>query len=175
MPKFDIPTLQLILVAVVALAFLVQAIVLVLVLVAVRKFARSLTEEVQDLRSAVMPIVDTTRKLVERLAPKIQETTADLAVLTRALRDQAADVQAAADDIIARARNQAGRVDSMLTSLLDAVDRATVFMAETVSRPMRQLSAFLASARAVVESLRANEAPRRAEPDRPAGNRDMFV
>ena len=175
MPKLDIPTLQLILVAVVALAFVVQAIVLVLVLVAVRKLARSLTEEVQDLRSAVMPIVDTTRNLVERLAPKIQETTADLAVLTRALRDQAADVQAAADDIIARARNQVGRVDSMLTSLLDAVDRATVFMADAVSKPMRQLSAFLASAKAVVESLRNNEGPHRAPANRSSSDHDMFV
>jgi methyl-accepting chemotaxis protein len=175
MPKFDIPTIQLALVALVALAFLIQAIVLVAALSVLRKLAKSITDEIEDLRSSVMPVIEKTHDLFERLAPKIESTTADLAVLTRALRDQTADVQAAADEIIARARRQAGRIDQMLSSVLDAVDRAGVFMADTVAKPMRQLSAFLASAKAVIESLRNSEGAPRAESNRASGDNDLFV
>jgi signal transduction histidine kinase len=175
MPKFDTQTLQLALVAMVALAMLIQAIVLLAALSVLRKLAKSIREEIEDLRSSVTPVVDQARDLFTRLAPKVEATTADLAVLTRALRDQTADVQAAADEIIARARRQASRIDTMLSSVLDAVDRAGVFMADTVAKPMRQLSAFLASAKAVVESLRTSEGSSRAEANRASGDNDLFV
>jgi methyl-accepting chemotaxis protein len=175
MPKFDTQTLQLALVAMVALAMLIQAIVLLAALSAVRKLAKSIIEEIEDLRSSVMPVIESTRDLFARVAPKIESTTADLAVLTRALRDQTADVQAAADEIIARARRQASRVDTMLSSVLDAVDRAGAFLADTVAKPMRQLSAFLASAKAVIESLRSTEGAPRTEANRASGDNDLFV
>jgi len=175
MPKLDIQTIQLALVAIVALAFVIQAIVLLAALSVLRKLAKSISEEIEDLRSSVLPVIEKTRDLFERLAPKIESTTADLAVLTRALRDQTADVQAAADEIIARARRQASRIDQMLSSVLDAVDRAGVFMADTVAKPMRQLSAFLASAKAVVESLRNSEGAPRSESNRGSGDNDLFV
>jgi ABC-type transporter Mla subunit MlaD len=175
MPNLDTQTIQLALVAAVALAIVIQAIVLVAALFVLRKLAKSISEEIEDLRSSVMPVIESTRDLFARLAPKIEATTSDLAALTRALRDQTADVQAAADEIIARARHQATRVDTMLSSVLDAVDRAGAFMADTVSKPMRQLSAFLASARAVVESLRRSEGTPRAEANRASGDNDLFV
>jgi len=122
-----------------------------------------------------MPVIENTRNLIARVTPRIEQTTADLAVLTRALRDQTADVQAAADEIIGRARRQARRVDTMLSNLLDAVDRASAFMADTVTKPMRQLSAFLASAKAVIESLRSTEGATRAGANRASGDNDLFV
>jgi methyl-accepting chemotaxis protein len=175
MPKLDNQTVQLAMVAAVALAMLVQAIVLLAAFVALRKLAKNISDQVEDIRSSVMPIIDQTRDLVTRLAPKIESTTSDLAVLTRALRDHTADVQAAADEIIGRARRQASRLDTMLSSVLDAVDRASAFMADTVAKPMRQLSAFLASAKAVVESLRNTEGVPRAEASRRSSDNDMFV
>ena len=175
MPNLDNQTIQLALVAAVALAMLIQAIVLLAALIALRKLAKSIRQEMDDLRSSVMPLIENTRILFARVAPKIEQTTSDLAVLTRALRDQAADVQAAADEIIGRAQRQARRVDSMLSNVLDAVDRAGSFMADTVAKPMRQLSAFLASAKAVIESLRSTQGASRAEANRASGDNDLFV
>jgi methyl-accepting chemotaxis protein len=175
MSKLDNQTIQLALVAAVALAMLIQAIVLLAALIALRKLAKSIRQEMEDLRAAIMPVIENTRNLLARVAPKIEQTTSDLAVLTRALRDQAADVQAAADEIIGRAQNQARRVDSMLSSVLDAVDRAGAFIADTVTKPMRQLSAFLASAKAVIESLRSTQGTSRAEANRASGDNDLFV
>lgn len=175
MPRLDNQTIQLILVAGMALAVLFQAIMLLAAFIALRKLAKSIREEIEDLRSSVMPLIDNTRNLITRLAPKIEETTNDLAVLTRALRDQTADVQSAANEILARARRQASRVDLMLSSVLDAVDRTSAFMADTVAKPMRQLSAFLASAKAVVESLRNAEGAAGQQSTHASGDKDLFV
>jgi signal transduction histidine kinase len=135
----------------------------------------------QNLRSAVMPVIEnitpvieSTRNLLARVAPKIEETTADLAAISHTLRNQVADVQVATDEIIARARRQASRVDSMVSNMLDTVDRAGAFMASTVTKPMRQLSALLASAKAVMESLRSTDGATRARANRASGD-DLFV
>jgi len=143
MPNLDNQTIQLALVAAVALAMLIQAIVLFAALIALRKLAKSIRQEIDDLRSSVMPLIENTRNLLARVAPKIEQTASDLALLTRAL--------------------------------LDAVDRAGSFMADTVTKPMRQLSAFLASAKAVIESLRSTQGASRAEANRASSDNDLFV
>jgi hypothetical protein len=175
MSNLDNQNIQLALVATVVVAMLIQAIVLFAALIALRKLAKSIRQEMEELRSKVMPVIDNTRILLARVAPKIEQTTSDLAVLTRALRDQTADIQAAADEIIGRAQHQARRVDGMLSNVLDTVDRAGSFMADTVAKPMRQLSAFLASAKAVIESLRSTQGASRADSNRASGDNDLFV
>jgi methyl-accepting chemotaxis protein len=173
--KLDNQTLQLALIALVALAMLVQAIVLLAAFVAMRKAARSADEKFEELRASIMPLVDKTRDLVTRLAPKIEATAEDLAALTHSLRLQTTDVQYAANEIVTRVRSQASRIDTLLTNVLDAIERAGGFMADAVSKPMRQLSAILASAKAAVESLRNYEPPPRSNADRMSGDNDMFV
>lgn len=175
MSHLDNQTIQLALVAAVALAMLIQAIVLLAALFALRKMAKSIRGEVEQLLASVMPVIENTRNLLTSVTPKIEQTASDLAVLTRALRDQTADVQAVADEIIGRAQRQARRVDSMMSSVLDAVDRAGSFVADTVTKPMRQLSAFLASAKAVIESLRSTQGPSRTDSNRASGDNDLFV
>ena len=175
MPKLDNQTIQLALVALIALAMLVQAIVLFASFVAMRKAARAMRDQIEDMRSVIMPLVYSVQDLFTRLTPKVEQTTDDLAALTHALRLQTADVQSAATEIVARARRQANRVDALLTSVLDAVDRASAFMADAVAKPMRQLSAVLASAKAVVESLRNAEPAAHSQANRTPGDNDMFV
>jgi len=174
MSHLDSQTIQLALVAAVALAMLIQSIVLLAGLVALRKLAKSIREDLSEMRSAVLPVIENTRNVIVRVAPKIEQTASDLALLTRALREQAADVQAAADEIIGRAQTQARRVDSMFSNVLDTVDRAGTFVAETVAKPMRQLTAFIASAKAVIDSLRSTQGSSRAA-NRANGDNDLFV
>ena len=156
------------LVAVGALALVLQTIFLIVMASALRKGVRSLREEMEEYRSSIMPIISSikpvvakTSELVERLAPKLEEAAGELTAITKSLRSQTADIQRAADDIIARTQRQAGRVDGMLTTVFDGVERAGTFVAETVQKPMRQLTGILASAKAVVETLRSSDAPRR--------------
>jgi methyl-accepting chemotaxis protein len=175
MPKLDNQTIQLALVVAVASAMVIQAIVLLAALIALRRLAKSIDAQVQGIYNSVMPVIDSARELIENVKPRIEETTLDLSLLARALRDQTADVQAAADDIIARTRRQASRLDTMFSSVLDSVDRAGAFMTDTVAKPMRQVSALLASAKAVVEALRSPDGATRAGANRAPRNNGPFV
>ena len=154
---------------------LAQAIVMFAAFLVVRKAARTADEKFEAFQSSVTPLIDNTRVLVTRLAPKIEQTTDDLAALTHSLRVQTADVQSAANEMIARARIQATRLDAMLSHVLDTLDRTGHFMSDVVNKPMRQFSAILASVKAVVESLRSGVPEPGSRSNPPPRDHDMFV
>jgi ABC-type transporter Mla subunit MlaD len=143
-----------------ALALLMQAVILLAIYIGISKVTKSLKNDVDDLRSSVMPIVDQTRETLARLSaltPKIESTVSDAADLTRKMRVQAVEVEATVEDILERVRTQTSRVDGMFTGTLDAVEKASVFVTETVAKPVRQLTGLLAGLKAIIESLRASE------------------
>jgi uncharacterized protein YoxC len=173
MPKIDPEILLIAFVAVTGLAVLLQAILLLAIFLTIRKAANKVSEQAEELRSALMPIIYNTRDLFARVAPKLESAVDDLAEIAEGLRLQTADVQLSVTDLLERFRLQTTRIDGLFSSLLDAVDRAGGFIAEVVSRPVRQISAMLSSVKAVVESLRKSAGDGR--PTQPNGERDMFV
>jgi len=182
MQSFDHQTLELALFFLVALALLVQAFVMLAAFLALRKAAQSMNQKIEALQASVTPLIEsvtpivvTSRDLITKLAPRIDAASEDLAAMTRSLRAQTADLQSAADEVVARAKSQAGRLDSILTNVFDAMDRAGGFMADCINKPMRQLSAVLASVKAVVESLRTSAPAPRSQSNHAPGDNDMFV
>ncbi len=172
MPKLDNETIELVCIAVTALAVLLQGIVLLFIYLALRKAIGSLRAEVEDLRSSIMPAIDNTRELVgsaralvdnarrlfARLAPKAEATAGDLARVAQGLREQTAELESATQEILGRVRFQTSRMDAMTTNGLDAVDRAGSFVADAVGKPVRQLAGVVAAAqgnRGVAARLRA--------------------
>ena len=154
-------TIQLVIVMAVAIAMLLQTVALLAILVVVRKSVTSMREEIQRLRISMMgmiekaePVLDGARQLLTHTSPKIESAVTDLAALSANLRRQSNDVQTAANEIIERFRRQTARVDSKLTNIFDVLDRASNVMTEAVSKPMRQVAGILASAKAVMETLR---------------------
>jgi hypothetical protein len=178
MPKFDNNTLLLAFVGVTAVAIVLQTIILLAIFTAVRKATKAVTEDIEDLRSSVMPIIYNSRDMFARLGPKIEATIDDLSEIAHGLRIQTVEVQSSAIEIMDKLRRQTTRLDRMFTTVLDAVDRAGGFVAETVSLPMRKISGLLASIKAIIESLRTPPPEPRSThsaSDRPASDRDMFV
>jgi hypothetical protein len=178
MPKLDNNTLLLAFVGVAAVAIVLQTIILLAIFTAVRKAAKAVREDIEDLRSSVMPIIFNSRDLFARLGPKIEATVDDLSEIAHGLRVQTFEVQLSAMEIMEKLRRQTSRLDRMFTTVLDAVDRAGGFVAETVSLPMRKISGLLASIKAIIESLRTPAPEPRSThsaSDRPASDRDMFV
>jgi ElaB/YqjD/DUF883 family membrane-anchored ribosome-binding protein len=174
MQKIDNQTLELVLFFLIALAMLVQAGVLLAAFLAMRKAAQTMNDKIDEVRSQVMPLIETSRSLMTKLAPRIEAASDDMATIARTLRVQSANLQTAADEILERARSQAGRLDTMLSSLFDAVDRAGEFMADCINKPIRQFSALLASARAAIESFRTTVPPASSQANH-APNEDMFI
>jgi hypothetical protein len=175
MAKLDSQTVQLIIVAAVAVTMLLQAVVLLAIFNTLRKAAQSIREDVEELRTSVLPVIDDVKELLVQTKPKIEAAAVDIAAMSHNLRKQTADVQVAANGVIERIQHQSIRIDTMLTRVLDAVDRTTGFMTDSVTKPMRQIAGLLASAKAIVETLRSDSPVVHPTEDEPRADKDMFV
>jgi methyl-accepting chemotaxis protein len=182
MPRLDKQTIELILIAIATLFVALQTIFLIVLVSVLGKFARNAHEEIQELRSSIMPIIYSTRDIITRVAPKIEESANEIAALTHSLRKQTSDIQAAATDLIGRTQRIAARLDAMASTALDSVERAAEFVSDSVAKPVRQVSGVIASVRAIIESLRSPDYASRTHSSsgRPsvnprAADKDMFV
>ena len=180
MPNLDNQTILLFFVAITSLAMLTQAIVLLAIYLSMRKAAATIRDEIDELRSSVMPVVDNTRDLCarattlfEKISPKVESAATDLAELAHGLRLQTEEIQVSTLEVLDRVRRQSSRMDQMFSSVLDAVDRAGGFVAEVISKPVRQISGILASIRAVIEAL--NKPAPEGRPTHTPVNNNTFV
>jgi hypothetical protein len=129
-------------------AVLMQAFVLLGMLLTARKALKFMREQSEELRTNVLPLI----------------------------REQSAKVEASAGAMIERVHRQSTRVDMMLTSALDTVDRAGALVGEVLSVPLRQLSGFAAFARAAIGTLRSGPPPQgEPRPTHAAADKDLFV
>jgi uncharacterized protein YoxC len=172
MPKLDHDTLELLLIVLTAVCILFQTVLLSATFFSIRKGIKSVTEKVEDLRSSAMPVIDHARGFMERVTPKMEETAKNMAEMSQTLKKNVTEmsetlkenttkVSASATEIAQRVNVQSTRIDSMVTGALDALDNAAGFVAQTVNKPVRQLSGLLAGIKAVVEVLSAPQPPRR--------------
>jgi methyl-accepting chemotaxis protein len=160
-------------VALTAFALLVQAIAMLVAIFTIRKTIMKVQEEVSEISSTVMPMLNRSKELLEKVAPRVESVSADLADIAQAAREQTAHIRATADEILTRVNRQTSRVDNMLTNVVDGVEHAGNVVADSVTRPVRQVSALLASAKAFLTVLATGR-----RPDRPANavaDQDMFV
>jgi uncharacterized protein YoxC len=179
MHNYDSQTIQLVIIAVAALAVVLQAIFLIAILISLKKATLTIHKEIQDVRSSIAPILINSRDFLTRVAPRIDSVSADVADITHILRVRIAALESVVAEILERVQRQTTRVDSMFTGALDSVERVGEFVSNTVSKPMKQISALVASAKAIVEVLSA-PAPHIQSPpgpDNPTGshNPDKFV
>ncbi len=174
------------LVAVIALAMLLQSIGLLIAVAVMRRATQRAEERFEEIRAAVMPVVERARAVFERMGPNIEKAASELSNLTEEVRAQTAEVRSAVVEIAGRVKHQAERVDGMVSGVLNGVDRAGTFVSETVQKPVRQISALVASFKAAVEALRDSQPGRPAqrvryttsEPaatDGPATKKDMYA
>jgi methyl-accepting chemotaxis protein len=168
----DNQNILLILAAVAAGALLIQTIFMVVFALTALKAIKAAREEMDEFRSAVIPviekirpIVEKTQRIVDQVAPRVEEIGGHLSGITKSLREQTADIQVTTHDILDRTRRQASRVDGIMSSVLNRVERAGEVVSDAVAKPMRQLSGLIASIKAAVEVLR--EQPQPASPPAP--------
>ena len=150
-----------ILVAVIAVAGLIQLFVFIAIFVAIKKGMTEAGEYAKDFRSDIVPVLEhskklisVTRELITRLEPKLEAAAADVADLAHIASVEARKMQESADEIAERVRRQAARVDGMATEALDTVDRVGNFVNQAVSVPLRQVSGVVAAGRAIYDTLR---------------------
>lgn len=166
-------TLLVIFVGITGFALLVQAIVMLVAFLAMRKTIMSLQSDVQDLRTTAMPILAKSRETLERVAPKIESVAADVAEVAHILRAQTVEFQAVAGEILERVHRQTSRVDNMFTNLVDGVEHASNLVVDSVTRPVKQISSMLAGAKAFLTVLATGRRP--GQQAEVVADQDMFV
>jgi signal transduction histidine kinase len=175
MSNLNQETLLLIFVGVTGAAVVLQAVVLLALFLSVRKSAKAMQQQIEELRETVTPVLSRTKEFLDQVGPKLESVATDLAELAHMLRAQSAELQGSATEIMERVRRQTSRLDTMCTGLLDTADRATRVVSEVIQAPLRQISALAASVKAVLGALRVPaRRPQPAETHSPA-DRDMFV
>jgi methyl-accepting chemotaxis protein len=175
MAHFDPQTLQIVVAGVVAGTLLLQVLLLVFILIGVRKAAMAVRNDLDQIRSSITPLFTDSHELLVRVGPRIEATTDDLAVIAHSIREQTTSVQSTVIEISERTRQQADRVDFMVTTALDKADRAGAIVNDAVAKPLRQLTGIIAGVRAVVEYLRATQAPAKPPGERTKGDSGMFI
>jgi uncharacterized protein YoxC len=169
----DHGTIELVCIAVIAFAVLLQTIILLAVFVGLGKTAKLIKEELEVMRSSVLPALKNTSEVLARVSPKLESTVNDVSELARMMRKQAADAEVSVEQVLETVRRQTGRVDSMMTSALDALDRASDFATKAVGKPARQISGLLAGIRAAIETLSSGSVDRRRNGSE--DDKDMFI
>jgi len=158
-------------------AVLMQALVLLAMLLTARKALKIAQEQIEELRTNVLPVVKETRELLSSVGPKIESVATDLAAITTSARAQSAKLQVSTSDVLERFHRQSSRVDAILTNVLDTVDRAGAVVGEVISVPLRELSGFAAFARAALSTFRNGGSRTQREPraTHSPADKDLFV
>ena len=156
-----------------AVALFGQFIVMLVAYLMVRKSIKAVQDEVVEVRSTVMPMLTRSKQLLEKVAPKLESVATDVADIAQSAREQTAHIRYTADEVLARVYRQTSRVDNMITNVADGVEHAGNVVADSVTRPVRQVSAMLAAAKAFLGVLATGRrSDRRAEV---VADQDMFV
>ena len=157
-------------------AVLLQACVLLGMFLALRKTAQAVTEVTSDVKATVIPLVHTTRELLERISPQIMTVSAGLAELTEVVHKETKGARVSVADITERINNQVKRIDGMLTVALDTVEKTANTIEHSVAAPVRQVNGVVAAFKAIVDTYRSS--PRmqaRRETPVPDPDRDVVL
>ena len=168
-------TLTTIFIIATAVAVSMQALILLGLFITVRKSVKAIHSEVEQLRSIAVPILNHTKDFVTRVTPKLDAVAGDMVEMSRGLRAQTMEFQETAAEILERVHRQSGRVDTMFTSTLDKVDKASSAVNDAVTVPLKHLSGITAFAKAALDSLRSTDPKPRTQPTHSAADKDLFV
>jgi uncharacterized protein YoxC len=163
-------TVLLIFTAVTALSFFLQAIVLVGMLVAGFKVWRRVNALTEEMSGHVIPLLTSTRHLLEDLTPRVKEAVANLTLATEGIRRQTENVNSTLGSITEKTRVQADRINGMITGTLDGLNQAASAVQNAVSGPARQVSGVFNGLRAGLDTLLSKDRPSHSPEDK-----DLFI
>jgi DNA anti-recombination protein RmuC len=154
-------TILIVMVAVYGVSVLLHISVLAGMALGMNKAVKQAKQYAEQMEIKVLPVLASTREVLEqtkalvtRLEPKLDAAATDLSEITRMAREETARISATADELTQRFRGQAERVAQMTETAVDGVERASEMINNAVAGPVRQASAVVAAARAIISTLR---------------------
>lgn len=163
-------------VAVIALAVVLQSIVLIALFIQMRRTAARVEQVVTDMSAKVAPLISSVQILVEDISPRISGIVADASEITRLARGEVQKVDRIVTEALERLRMQLIHVDHVLTGAIEAVEEAGSQIKQSVWGPVIKATALVRGVQAGVDFLR-NVRRRRDGGDVPVDQQDegMFI
>jgi hypothetical protein len=125
------------LVGLIALGMIVQAVAVIVIAAGAAKASKRALEIADDLRTKMMPILDTTHSVLHDSAPKVKIITENLVETSHVVRSKAAEFDATASDLNMKTRAQAARVDGMVTSVLNTTADTTADISDSLQKAVK--------------------------------------
>jgi hypothetical protein len=132
-------------IAVTAIAVAVQAGILVALYFTVRKSTARMEALATEVKSRVLPTVETVQSLLVELRPKIDVISVNVAESSNLVRNQLGRLDATLTDALDRTRLQVIRADELLNRTMDRVEETSEVVHKTVLSPLRQVNGLMAA------------------------------
>lgn len=162
--------LLVIFVAIAAISILMQAGFTVGIFLGARKAQKKLMALADDVRLHAMPVIMSSREVIQDVAPKIKTITENLTATSATLRAKADQIGSVVGDVTNKAQVQASRVDGMVKSTLDHLTLAVQAIEHGVAAPVRQVNGIINGLRAGVDVMRKKTTDNHLDPED-----DLFV
>jgi methyl-accepting chemotaxis protein len=140
-------------VGMVAIALVIQAIVVVVMAIGAAKASKRAFEIVDELRTKIGPVLETTQSVFHDAAPKVKIITENLVETSHLVRSKAREFDATASELNMKTRAQAARVDGMVTSVLNTTAEISDTLQRAVKVPVRELTGLVNGFKAGVDVL----------------------
>jgi hypothetical protein len=163
-------TLLVVFIAVAAISILMQAGFTVAMFFAARKAQKKIMNLADDVRLHALPVIMSSRELIQDVTPKLKLITENLTATTATLRSKADQVGGLVENVTERAQIQASRVDGMVKGTLDQLTNAVHAIEHGVAVPVRQVNGILNGLRAGMDVMRQKTPTNHLDPEE-----DLFV
>jgi len=162
--------------AVTAAAVVLQALVLVGILIALRKSSSRVEALAEEVRGKALPAIDTAQTIMNNSREKLDTILTNVQQTSTVVRGQVDRMDKTLNDVVDRARLQVIRADELITRTIDQVEEATDAVQQTVVSPVRQISGILQGVSVGVEDfLRGRSGRRRTGNGVGVPDDDMFI
>jgi len=138
-------------IAVTAFAVLLQALIMVALYLAVRKSTAKMEALATEVRSKVLPTMETVQNILVELRPKIDIMSTNFLESSTLVRNQLGRIDATLTDALDRTRLQVIRADELLNRTMDKVEETSEVVHKTVISPLRQVNGLMAAISTGVE------------------------
>jgi len=164
-------------IALTGLAVLLQAIVLVMIYVGIRKSGARMEALATEVKTKLLPTVERAEVILTDVRPKLQVIADNIQETTILLRDQVQRADATVKDAMDRGRLQIIRADELLTRTLDRVEQTSDMVHSTVISPVRRLSGLVQGLTVGLEFLFGGRGRRNggSRERRPVPQDEMFI
>ena len=137
----------------VAIAVLLQAGSMLGIWLALRKLPGQIESLRTDVKQRLDPLAQSALEIVSNSREPLAKITANLAEISKMLRDRTASADQVAAELLDKSRSQIARVDRMISELVEKVGTTADTVQRGVLGPIQELSAVVKGIRSGLEFL----------------------